>query len=464
MTSSLDELLAYSQKFLEDLREHREPTLIVSHYDADGLSSASIFAWIFLQLDIPFHLVFVEQTYPDTLEDLPFKEYSYVVFLDLGSGYKELIKKFTSNKKVMIVDHHVPSGPERWDHLVEINPYIVGVDASTHTSSSTLSYSIALRVVRADENLIPVALAGALGDRLDVGEKSSLLGLNRAVLEEGKRRGVVGEAISLRLFGFRRRPLVEALASTIDPYIPGLSGNPTACIKFLESIGINPRNGDAARDTGSLSHAEIKHLASELIKYMISMGVNVKEAEKIFGYNYFSLREADSSPLKDLREYAYVLNALGRLDQYGTAISLNLGHRGKYIVRAEESIKEYRRLIAKQLSNIMEQKSARALSGRATIVYFIEENMPKLTGPVSSILANEFAQVLRSTGNKIVGVASPLEGEKVKVSFRRLDESVNLGSLLQKYAKELNFVGGGHPAAGGALLDEKILEELLKRI
>jgi len=446
------------------LREAGEPTLVVSHYDADGLSSASIFAWVLLQLDVPFQLVFVEQTYPETLEQLPFKDYSSIIFLDLGSGYKGLLRELVPNKRVMIVDHHVPSTPDRWEQLVEVNPYLVGVDASTQTSSSTLSYVIASRTINADERLIPVAIAGALGDRLDVGEKSSLIGLNREVLEEGKRKGVIGETISLRLFGSKRRILVDALASTLDPYIPGLSGNPTACVKFLESIGISPRDGDTARQVGSLSHSEIKHLASELVKYMISQGVNVKEAEKIFGYNYYLLREADSSPLKDLREYAYVLNALGRLDQYGTALSLNFGHRGSFIVRAEESIKEYRRILARQLSKILEQKDSPFSSGKNSVVYLIDEDLPKITGPVSSILASEFAHTLRAAGKKIVGVASPLKSGKVKISLRRLDDSIDLGSLLQKLAKEMNFAGGGHPAAGGALVDEKLFEELIKRL
>ncbi|AKG38996.1 hypothetical protein MA03_06715 [Infirmifilum uzonense] len=462
--AGIQDLLSHALPFFEGIKREKSPVLVVSHYDADGLSSASILSWMLTRLDVPFQLVFVEQTYPDTLEELPFSNYKHVIFLDLGSGYKDFIKTFASNKQVLIVDHHVPAKSDGWEGLIEINPYLVGVDASTQTSSSSLSYSIVSRVLGDSVSLLPVAVAGALGDRLDVGEKFSLTGLNKEIVEKGKKLGVIEEFVSLRLFGIKKKTIVEAIASTLDPFIPGLSGNPSACIKFLESIGIQPRSGDSARLASSLSQEEIKLLASELIKYMISNGVNVKEAEKIFGYNYYLVPEPDASPLKDLREYAFVLNALGRLDHYGTAMALNLGFRGKYIVRVEESIKEYRRLLAKQLSRIFEKGEEIARHGKQCVIYFLDENLPKLTGPLSSIIANDFSQKFKASHIKIIGIAAPTTGEKYKISFRRIDESIDLGNILQKLSRELGFMGGGHPAAGGALIDEKILDKLLEKI
>lgn len=462
--SALRELVSHSRIFVEQVIQEKEPLLVVSHYDADGLSSASIFTQLLFRLDVPFQLVFVEQTYPETLELLPFKDYKFVAFLDLGSGYKNYIRNFTQERHVLIVDHHVPVTEEQWEGLVEINPHIIGVDASTQTSSSTISYAVFEHFLGEDASLLPVAIVGALGDRLDVGDRFSLVGLNREIVEKGKRLGIIEESISLRLFGAKKRSIVDALASTMEPYIPGLSGNPSACIRFLESIGISPRESGNARMVASLSQEEVKHLASELIKYMITQGVNVKEAEKIFGYNYYDKREPDKSPLKDLREYAFVLNALGRLDHYGTALAINLGHRGKFMVRAEESIKEYRRLLAKQLSRILENQENLAKHGLQSIVYLIDENLPKLTGPLSSIIASEFAPALRKSGKTIVGVASLVNNEKYKISFRRIYENIDIGNLLKKYSMELGFIGGGHPAAGGALIDEKTLEKLLKKL
>ncbi|MEZ0345125.1 MAG: DHH family phosphoesterase [Infirmifilum sp.] len=462
-TVTLQELVSQAKVFFEYLRQKEEPVLVISHYDADGLSSASIFSSLFSKLEIPFHLVFVEQTYPDTLEDLPFEDYNSIAFLDLGSGYKDILRQFVSGKNVLIVDHHVPT-QNVWENLIEINPYNIGLDASTHTSSSTLSYSILRMLMGENKALLPAAIAGALGDRLDVGERFSLIGLNKEVLEIGKRLGIIEESVSLRLFGTKNRPIVEALASTMEPFIPGLSGNPSACIKFLEKIGIPPKTGSAARIVATLTSDEIKHLASELIKYMISQGVNVKEAEKIFGYNYYIVREPESSPLKNLREYAFTLNALGRLDHYGTAISLNLGHRGRYIARAEDSIKEYRRLLARQLSRIFENQESITRHGKFTIIYFLEDPLPKLTGPISSIIANEFASSLKNSEKKIIGVASPTDKGKYKISFRKIDDNVDIGTLLQKLSRELGFIGGGHPSAGGALIDEKTIDKLLERI
>lgn len=456
-------LLERGGRFLLDCVKSGESLLVVAHYDADGLSSASILVRALDELNADFHVVFVEQVYPEILGELPLTEYGKVIFLDLGSGYKELLKRALGSppRAALIIDHHVPNG-DNAPGFVEVNPYLVGLDASTLSSASVVTYLVAKQISSSIQEMACTALAGALGDRLDLGEKFSLMGLNAEVLDEAKRMSLVEESIGLRLFGSKYRPLVLALAATMDPYIPGISGSESAAYEFLKRIGIEPKVNDELRTIGSLSKREEASLATELVKHMLLYGVSVREAQKIVGYNYYSVKEPPGSILKDLREHAYVLNALGRMEQYSVGVALNLGIKGKYLARAEDTLRAYRRVLARFISRIENEWKDLVKEGKLGAIVFLEDLPPKLTGSLCSMLSNIFAGRLR--GKKLVGVAAKFGEDKWKVSFRRLSDELNLGEYLRVLAARVNGVGGGHPAAGGILIEEKNLEELLREL
>jgi len=463
LLEKINPLLEKGAEVLRESIKSGESILVISHYDADGLSAASIFARILEEHGSSFHLVFVEQVYPEVLADFPLEEYDRIIFLDLGSGYKEYLRNALGSKQssVLIVDHHPPSA-HPLPRCVEVNPYLAGIDASALSSASTIAYLLARRVSSSAQELVCSAVAGALGDRLDNGEKFSLTGLNAEVVEEAKRLGLIEESVGLRLFGSKHRPIVFALAATMDPYIPGISGSESAAYEFLRRVGIEPKINDELRSLGSLSKREEALLATELVKHMLLSGASVHEAQKVVGYNYYSAREPPGSPLKDLREHAYLLNALGRMEQYSTGVALNLGYKGRFLARAEDTLRAYRRTLAKFLARVEAEWRELAREGRTGTIIFLEDLSPKLTGSLCSILTGIFAGRLR--GKKLIGVAARYDERKWKISFRRLTDDIDLGEYLRSLAAKVSGIGGGHPAAGGMLVEEKALEELLKEL
>ncbi|MBS3157562.1 DHH family phosphoesterase [Candidatus Woesearchaeota archaeon] len=63
-----------------------KPIRIISHLDADGLSSASIMVKTLKRLDKIFILSIVKQISPQLLEELKRESYETYLFLDTGSG------------------------------------------------------------------------------------------------------------------------------------------------------------------------------------------------------------------------------------------------------------------------------------------------------------------------------------------------------------------------------------------
>lgn len=452
MTPKLQELLSKAAAAIEEMVEEGE-ILVISHYDADGLSSASIFASLLEEMGVPFHIRIVEQLYPGVIEDIDKLGYENIVFLDLGSGYKPLLAKLEA-RRILVIDHHLSLG--NTDKIVELNPYLAGIDASKEVSAAGVTYLLFRELLHSRRSqVVHLAITGALGDRQDSGPRFSLIGLNGEIAEEAKSLGLIDYKVGLRLFGVSQRPLVRALANTFDPFLPGLTGNEAACFDFLRKIGINPMENGRLRMYTSLSPEEVKKLATGLIKYLLSRGVPLREAERIFGYNYLYLREPPGSPFHDLREYAYVLNALGRMESYGTAMAVNKGYRGKYLVRTLETLKTYKRLLSHLLKKI--EEGAGRIEKDGILLYILGSDAPpKLTGPLSSLLVSTV------NGARMVGVAAQVDESHVKVSLRRISEELDIGSMLQKASQKLNAYGGGHPAAGGILIEKKKVASLLE--
>ncbi len=453
-------LFIKADKIIGNAIKNRDNILVISHYDADGLSAVSLFIKYLMEKGASFQVKFVEQIYPVVLDKISLKDYDTIILVDLGSGYKDFLLERMSNKQVVIFDHHIPQGEIKSDKVLEINPYKHGVDASTEISASGLVYMFFKENSYIARSFVHLALVGALGDRQDNGPKFSLSGLNKDILVEAKSYGIVEEYLGLRLFGISHRPLVRALAYTMDPYIPGLSGNEAACYNFLKKINIEPKQGDKLRDYKSLSLEEIKTLATELIKYLLTNGVPLHEAERIFGYSYYLTKEPPTSPLRDLREYAYMLNALGRMEYYETAVALNIGIRGQYFVRALDALREYRHKLSKAISTVLDNMDKLAFMGKNSLILNLDEMIPpKFTGPLASMLSVLIPSKYRERV-KIIGVLTSFDEEYVKISFRRLVDEIDVGRLLYDLSQKIGGTGGGHPAAGGIFIEKNKIQKL----
>ncbi|MHA2059810.1 MAG: DHH family phosphoesterase, partial [Candidatus Ranarchaeia archaeon] len=78
----------------------------LSHYDADGISSAGILSNAFREVGFNFQISIVRQLIPSILEEVASSKPKVVVFTDLGSGHLPLIKKYLNDAQIFVFDHH----------------------------------------------------------------------------------------------------------------------------------------------------------------------------------------------------------------------------------------------------------------------------------------------------------------------------------------------------------------------
>ncbi|MFH0967845.1 MAG: DHH family phosphoesterase, partial [Methanobacteriota archaeon] len=208
---------------------------VISHIDADGISSESILAQAIIRAGIPVRSVFIRQLDPLTLHDIPDDE-SLKIFSDFGSGQQSLLmEKGLKSDDVVIIDHHV-SQPADAGYL-EVNCLLYGYEKM---SAAGVAYLVAREMDEINQDLAKLAVVGNIGDMMDR-EHLKLSGPAREILLDGIRYGNVELwEHDLNIYGISTRPLPNALAYSDDIEIPGVSHDPDGARRFLERIGIRP--------------------------------------------------------------------------------------------------------------------------------------------------------------------------------------------------------------------------------
>ena len=165
------------------------------------------------------------------------QNHELVWFTDLGSSasteYPEINK--------IITDHH--SCPVNSDLPFHLNPHLFDMDGSFEISGAGTTYLVSKAIDKKNMDLSSLAIIGACGDLQDR-RFLQLKGVNREILSDGEKSGVIKSKIDIRYFGRETRPIHKMLQYASDPLIPGLSGRESACISFLQELGITLQDGD----------------------------------------------------------------------------------------------------------------------------------------------------------------------------------------------------------------------------
>jgi len=405
---------------------------VISHIDADGLSSAGIFISILKRFRVPFHLSSVKYVSDTLISELKKEPYDLYIFLDLGSGEVELLKSM--EKRVFVVDHHRPSSED----IPMLNPFTQGIDGDRDVSSSGLCFLL-YREFFEDYSMVPVALTGALGD---LQENGGFSGLNEAILNWGVERGIIEVRKEIRLFGGPDYPLVSSLERTVDPFIRGVSDDSAGALSLIESLGIPIKIGEKWVTLSDLSDEQKRDLMNELVKRVESLD----KAKSLLGNTYVNLMEPKGSPLRDLSSFSTLLNACGRMGRGYLGALLASGMRGEILSSALSVLQDYK----KHLSSLLRDLKPRVIGK----VAFIDEGVAEDT--IISTLTSIMSKSIKNV-DLVIGYAET-EGDMLKVSARLTNRvsGFDLNEILRKASTTVGGRGGGHRHAAGAQIPRKM--------
>ncbi len=454
--------------------------MIISHIDADGISSGSIASYALDHIGIENKIRFVKKLDEALISELEAENPELVWFTDLGSGYLELL----GGLDVVITDHHVPSEPDEAEEepgeekaavtsarktlfdfsepaakkeaksyadsdILQVNPHLIGRDGSTDISGAGTAYLVARELASELKWLASIAIVGAVGDLQDRRE-GKLTGSNREILEDAIESGAMEAVMDIGLYGRETRPLYKLIQYASEPELKGLSGNYRACMRFLMGLDIDLKAGERWRSWADLTRMEQRHLFSALSQYV--------PKEELLAEIYLFPNEKVGTPLHEAKEFATLLNSCGRYGKAELAFEVCKGDRGlaldqafnlqgghkKYLVESMKVIKE---IGIETMDNIQ-------------FVHVGDRIMDSVIGIVAGMIL----------GSGRISKEKPLfafaeADDGIKVSGRSTDElagrGIDLSELMGRVTKEIGGIGGGHNVAAGATIESGKEQEFL---
>lgn len=459
-------------KAISDELLSRENIKIISHIDADGITSGSIAYRALERANKKVRVEFIKQLDEEKIKEIKNQnqEFELIWFTDLGSGKLESLKGIDC----VITDHHEPSDEIKkreikdrenilnynQPNILELNPHRYGLDGAKELSGSGTTYIVAKEISEKNKDLSKLAVIGAVGD-LQTSKKGKLIGKNREILEEGIEEGVIVKENDTTLYGLESRPVPKLLEYASDPILPGLTGEEPACVNFLIENDIPIKEDGEWNNWHDLSRAEKRRILSALTKRMLSRGYPVENVKRLVGEIYKFPDEKKGTMLHQAKEFSTLLNSCGRYDKGEIGLRVCLGDREEYLEKAHELLEGHQ----KKLVDCLDYVESEGVEERDHLQFFHGKNR------IPDTLVGTVAGMVLSSGDvdrrlPILAFAESKEREGVKVSSRGTKQLVNKGLdlsfVMSKSSKRVGGEGGGHDVAAGALIPCGKEEEFLK--
>ena len=460
-----DELKHFCEK-LRSTVEGGNEVAIITHLDADGITSGSIMAMALRRMGARFSLRTVSDLNSSVVEKMKADGRDFYIVTDLGGGWASHLRK-TLGDKWVIIDHHEITEEEILtdDGGQILNPWKFGIDGGREVSAGGMAYMVASALDFKNRDLSAIAVVSAVADRQDQGDKKSFFGLNAEILKTAQSLGLVSVDLDIILTGRETRPVHEALAYTLFHYIDGLTWNKEACYLLLKNAGIKLKDdGSRWRALAEFSQEEKSTIVEAVAKFVDSSDKRVSDIllDDLIGYVYTLSREDKRSQLRDAREFSTMLNACGRIGKAGVGIAMCMGDRNMALSAGEEIMDMYKMTLRNNISTIFSEKWRLADDGKTTFVNgdgILEEGM---LGAVSTLLSGS-----PSLRGRLLFVRTLAKEGTYKFSSRKcLDckSQANLGVIMRQCSNALNGAGGGHSAAAGCSIPSYALDDFIAGI
>lgn len=424
--SELEKLINLAKNAADKIRKHNF-VRIVSHNDADGLSSAGIMAHALLRAGIRFQLSITGRVDEALIEEInrSISRSELVIFCDMGSGQPELINKVAAD--VIVLDHHKPVGQSR--AKVVVNAHIVGIDGATGISASGTCYLVAREMNASNVDLAGLAIAGTVGDR------QLFHTANAFILEEALKAKVVSVRRGLKV---GNGDLTDVLAYSTEPFLD-ITGYPEKVREFLSQLGLSGNIEELPEE------AVIKLVNAVALK--LARQASPEAVEAVIG----EVLLMDTELVKNVYDFISVLSSCGKQKIYGLALAICLRDR-EVVDDALSLSKEHEKKLTLDIRENVEK-----IHKGENIWYIITADAVSTGNLASTVVRYLHPELPFICVNESEGI--------LKVSARGTRELVSKGLdlsfALREAANAVGGNGGGHNVASGASIPLGSAEEFL---
>ncbi len=420
------EIKKIAEKFIE--KSNEKEIYVVSHFDTDGITSATIIIQTLKKLDKKFAVKIIKRLDKKFIDKLPRDK--LILFLDLASGSLHHLEK-SGLEDVFVIDHHeiIHEIPK---NVHMINPELSG---KQKMSSSCLSYLFCKEIIQESKELAKLAILGMIGDCME----DEINKINKEILNDGEIRRKRGLLIYPST-----RPLNRTLEYSSNPYIPGVTGNPEGVLELLRETGLN--SGKESKSLIELNEEEMSKLVTSIM-LRNPRARDRKIVGDIFLIKFFN-------KLEDARELSAIINACSRLEKTDTAIQFCMESL-KAKKEAEAIHARYKQFIISGLKFALETEK---IEGQNFVIINAGDNIrDTMIGTIASILSKSS---IYEEGTIVTTMA--YYDDKIKVSSRSVGKNTrNIREILTKTIEKTGGEVGGHKSAAGCMISQEKEQEFI---
>lgn len=443
---ALQEALHSFRDKISDVISANKEIAVITHIDADGITSGSIITKALIRENARCVLRTVSDLNADVISRLKEENHEFYIICDLGAGFASKMEE-AFGENYLVIDHHQLPDEEIANDKV-LNAWKYGIDGGKEVCTGGMAYMVASTIDSRNKDLSCLAVVAAVADRQDQGEKKSLIGLNAEIANVAKSLNLISIDLDLMLVGRETRPLHESLAYTSFPYIDGLTWNPDSCLSLLNSVGIKLKDDGRWRVLAELEENEKGKVLEAITRFVTSTSKSSDIIDDLVGYIYTLLNEDKRSMLRDAREFSTMLNACGRIRKGGVGAAICLGDRISMLKQGESIVTEYRTTLRNYLSTIFSERWRLVDDGKTVLINGEGLIADDMLGAVSSLLSGS-----PSLYGRLLFIRTKAKDGSYKFSSRKClkcESDVNLGLLMRNCSARFDGSGGGHDAAAGA--------------
>ncbi|MDR0508989.1 MAG: DHH family phosphoesterase [Candidatus Methanoplasma sp.] len=409
---------------------------VYSHYDADGISSASIIAKTLLRAGKEFRVTLFTSLNDRNMEIIKQTPAECIIISDLGASYIEQLDALECD--VIVLDHHTAERQAK--RICYANPHLYGIDGMTSGCGATMSFLFSISVDKKNWDLVQVAFAGIAGDRQHI---NGLKGLNIYLYEGALKKGYIKAAEGSLIPSGQ---LVSELYLSTDPYINGVSGDAEGIAELLDSTGIGRE-----KYSKDLTENERRKLSSLIALKLTEQGTPMQTMFEISRVRY-QLRDWNT----DAETLGSLLNGCGRLGLGGVGVSAGMGD-----AKSLSEAAEYENTARTQIIESVLSLKRSGLNQMKNIQWFDSSDLG-FTGMVCGIAMN----FIGSRSKPTIGVNRSEDIAKIsgRATFDLLDSGVDLSAALKEACGSVGGTGGGHRIASGGSCPKERCEEMLSNL
>ncbi len=436
----LNEVKSVVEAFRKD--SENKKIRVISHFDADGITSAAILVKTLSRMDKSFSLRIIKGLDEELIkEELTNHKDDIIIFSDLASGSLDYFQKLTN--PIFILDHHEIDSTKLNSNIRIINPHLTDNPEANDCTGAGICYLFSKEINPNNIDLAKIAIIGLIGDRHENNDSV----INKQIIKDCSDLEL---RMGLTLYP-ATRPLMKALYYCTSPYIPGVTANSAGIYELLKDSGISQD-----KSLLDLNQNEMSNLVTAISVKCAASGENYESLfGSIFVLKFFNTKE-------DVREISTLVNACSRLGYHDIALSYCLENQ-KAKERAMDIYTEYKQEL---VSGLRLAENMEKIKGDKFVILNAHDKInDAIIGTICSMLSSSPTY---TEGTILIGMA--YNEDKIKVSARIAGRNGrNLKELMEKTVVEFKIDNpdssaevGGHQLAAGCTIEKNKEESFIE--